>query len=142
MTMEDRLERTLARPRLYAVLLSGFAAFALLVAGIGLFGGLSYSVAQRRREIGVRTALGATPANIVALVMRQGAAITVAGLVVGLGVAAAAGQVLGAYLFGVPPFDPATFGAVAGAIAFVALLACAIPTRRAARIDALTALRR
>jgi predicted permease len=141
-TMEDRLDRSLARPRLYAVLLGGFAAFALLVAGIGLFGGLSYSVAQRQREIGVRTALGATPGDIVRLVLKQGAAITAAGLVVGLGLAAATGQVLGAYLFGVTRLDPATFAAVSGAIVVVALFACVIPARRAARIDALTALRR
>jgi putative ABC transport system permease protein len=141
MTMEARLERTLARPRLYAVLLGGFAAFALLVAGIGLFGGLSYSVAQRRREIGVRTALGATPFNIVGLVMRQGAALTAAGLVMGLGVAAGTGQILRAHLFGMTAFDPATFTGVGAAIAIVALLACAIPAWRAARIDAITALR-
>src|SRR5262249_43319280 len=138
MPMQDRLDRTLARPRLYAVLLGGFAGFALLVAGIGLFGGLSYSVAQRRREIGVRTPLGATPSDIVGLVMRQGAALTAAGLVIGLGVAAGTGQFLGAYLFGVSEFDPATFAGVGAAIAIVALLACAIPAWRAARIDALT----
>src|SRR5262245_19855663 len=134
MTMEDRLDRTLARPRLYAVLLGGFAVFALLVAGIGLFGGLSYGVAQRRREIGVRTALGATPANIVGLVVKQGAALTAAGLVVGLGIAAGSGQILRAYLFGVTQFDPATFAGVGAAIAIVAVLACAIPARRAAKI--------
>jgi putative ABC transport system permease protein len=142
MTMQDRLDRSLARPRLYAVLLGGFAAFALLVAGIGLFGGMAYSVAQRRREIGVRTALGATPGDIIRLVVKQGATITAAGLVIGLGAAALTGQVLSAYLFGVTGFDPSTFAAVAGAIIVVALLACAIPARRAAKIDALTTLKR
>ncbi|HEX7779287.1 MAG TPA: ADOP family duplicated permease, partial [Vicinamibacterales bacterium] len=101
MTMEARVERTLARPRLYATLVSGFAAFAVIVAVIGLFGGLSYSVAQRTREIGVRSALGATPGNILALVLRQGIVLGVAGLAIGLGAAAASGRYLSAHLFGV-----------------------------------------
>jgi putative ABC transport system permease protein len=77
MTMDTRLMTSLARPRLYAVLLGGFAGFALLIAMIGLFGGLSYVVAQRTREFGVRTALRATPRDIMTLVMRQGTILTV-----------------------------------------------------------------
>jgi putative ABC transport system permease protein len=141
MTMETRLLNSLERPRLNAVLLGGFATFALLIAGVGLFGGLSYAVSQRTREIGVRTALGATPRDIIALVVKQGAVMTVVGLSIGLGGAAASVRFLARFLFGVTPFDPATFAVVGVALLFVALIACAIPARRAARIDAITALR-
>jgi hypothetical protein len=141
-TMEARLMQGLARQRLYVLLLDGFAAFALLIAVIGLFGGLSYGVAQRTREIGVRTALGATPRQIMRLVLKQGGAMTLAGLVIGLGAAAATGRYLNAFLFGVAPIDPLTFGIVGAAISVTALVACAIPARRAARIDAIEALRR
>ena len=98
-TMEGRLMATLARPRLYAVLVGGFSSFAVLIAGIGLFGGLSYGVTQRRREIGIRTALGATPRNIVGMVVRQGAAMTVSGLVMGFVVAGWTGRYLSSFLF-------------------------------------------
>jgi putative ABC transport system permease protein len=142
MTMETRLMTSLARPQLYAVLLGGFAAFALVIAAIGLFGGLSYAVAQRTREFGVRTALGATPRGIMGLVLKQGAIMTLAGLVTGLGAAAAIVRYLAQFLFGVTPFDAATFVFVAAALLIVALVACGIPARRAARIDPIEAIRR
>ena len=135
MTMETRLMWSLARPRLYATLIAGFSAFALLIAVIGLFGGLSYGVTQRTREIGVRAALGATPRDIMSLVMKQGAAMTVAGLAIGFGLAAATVRSLSGFLFGVEPFDPMTFFTVGAALLVVAIVACAIPARRAARID-------
>jgi predicted permease len=141
MTMEGRLHRSLARPRLYAMLIDGFSAFALVIAVIGLFGGLSYAVTQRTREIGVRTALGATPLDILSLVMKQGTLLTVAGVVIGLGLAAATGRYFAAALFGVEPLDPATFAIVGTALILTALVACAIPARRAAKIDAIAALR-
>jgi putative ABC transport system permease protein len=141
MTMEARVQRTLARPRLYATLVSGFAAFAVIVALMGMFGGLSYSVAQRTREIGVRTALGATPGHIMMLVFRQGSVLVLAGLAVGLGAAAALGRYLSAHLFGVTSTDVATYAAVGSVLVMVATVACAIPAWRAARIDALQALR-
>jgi predicted permease len=141
MTMDGRVRTSLARPRLYAVLIGGFSSFAVLIAAIGLFGGLSYGVTQRRREIGVRTALGATPLNIISLVLKQGAAMTVAGLAIGLGAAAATVRYIAGFLFGVTPLDPPTFGVVGMALFCVAMVACAIPARRAARIDAITALR-
>jgi predicted permease len=142
MTMETRLMWSLARPRLYALLLGGFSTFALLIAVIGLFGGLSYGVTQRTREIGVRTALGATPRDIMRLVMVQGTAMTVAGLVIGFGVAAATVRYLAAFLFGVAPLDPTTFVTVGASLIVVAIVACAIPARRAARIDPILALKR
>jgi putative ABC transport system permease protein len=141
MTMDARLMRSLARPRLYAVLLGGFAVCAVLIAGIGLFGGLSYSVTQRTREIGVRTALGATPRDIVGLIVKQGSVMTLAGLVLGLGAAAATVRYLATFLFGVTPLDVRTFVGVAIALLVIAMAACAIPARRAARIDAINALR-
>ena len=142
MTMDTWLMTSLARPRLYAVLLGGFAVFALLIAMIGLFGGLSCVVAQRTREFGVRTALGATPRDIMALVMRQGTILTASGLVAGFGIAAGTVRYLAQFLFGVAPLDPATFVVTGAVLTVTALAACAIPARRAARIDAIEALRR
>jgi predicted permease len=141
MTMEDRLMTSLARPRLYAVLLGGFAGLSLLIAGVGLFGVLAYGVAQRRREIGVRAALGATPRALVALVLRQGMLITIAGLAVGLiGAYVAAGWV-GGFLFGVTPGDRVSFAAVPIVLFVVATLAAFVPARRAATVDPLRAMR-
>jgi putative ABC transport system permease protein len=141
MTMEDRVMTTLAKPRLYAVVLVGFGAFALLIAGVGMFGVLSYSVAQRSREIGVRTALGATPASIVALIVRQVAAIWATGIAVGLWLAFAASQSLTEVLYGVNPHDRISFTLVPALLAIVTAIACIVPARRAARVDPLTALR-
>jgi putative ABC transport system permease protein len=142
MTMDARVMRSLSRPRLYAALLGGFGSFALLIAAIGLFGGLAYGVTQRTREIGVRTALGATPRDIVELVLRQGLVMTVCGIAIGFGIAASTGRYLSGFLFGVTPANPATFGVVGVALVLVAGIACAIPARRAAKIDAIQALKR
>jgi putative ABC transport system permease protein len=141
MTMEDRLMSSLARPRTYAVVLGGFALFALAIAAVGLFGVLSYSVAQRTREIGVRTALGARTSDVVALVIKQGTVITAAGLAVGLAAAAVLVQSLSRILYGVQPYDAMTFTAVPAMVAAVAALACVVPAIRATRIDPLRALR-
>ena len=107
--------QTLTRPRLYAALLGGFAVFALAIAGIGLFGGLSYGISQRTREIGVRAALGASPGQIVRLVVVQGLVITVVGLVIGAAAAYASSQYLTSFLFGVTAHDARSFAAVAWA---------------------------
>lgn len=141
MTMEDRVATSLARPRLYAVLLASFGAFALLIAGVGLFGVLAYAVAQRAREIGVRSALGATPRRIVGLVVTQGLVITGAGLAVGLGASFVVVSYLSSFLYGVSVHDPISFIVVPCVLAAVAALACAVPARRAARVDPLRALR-
>jgi putative ABC transport system permease protein len=141
MTMDDRVMTSLARPRTYALLLGGFALFALAIAGVGLFGVLSYSVAQRTREIGVRTALGAQPYDIVRMVFRQGLAIAGAGVGLGLLMSAAAVRALSAFLYGVAAYDPASFIVVPMVLAAVAVVACLVPARRAARIDPLRALR-
>jgi predicted permease len=141
MTMEERLSSSLAQPRLYAVVLSSFASFAVLIAGVGLFGVLSYNVAQRSRELGVRTALGARPAAIVVLVMRQAMGTTSAGLVVGVAAAFGLARYAGTLLFGVSARDPFTFVAVPVLLLAVALVACYVPARRAARVDPLKVLR-
>lgn len=141
LTMEQRVMGSLARPRLYAVVLVGFATFAVVIAGVGLFGVLSYAVAQRSRELGVRAALGARPSQIVALVVRQGLAISTAGLVVGLTVAALASRALAAFLYGVSPRDPWSYALVSALLLVMAVLACAIPARRAARTDPLIVLK-
>jgi putative ABC transport system permease protein len=141
MTMDDRVMTSLARPRTYALLLAGFAAFALAIAGVGLFGVLSYSVAQRTREIGVRTALGAQARDIVRMVFREGLAITALGVVTGLLMSAAAARSLSTFLFGVTAFDATSFLVVPLVLAVVAVAACLVPARRAARVDPLQALR-
>jgi putative ABC transport system permease protein len=141
MTMEDRLMSSLSRPRAYAFVLGGFATFAVAIAAVGLFGVLSYTVAQRSREIGVRTALGAQTVDIVALVLRSGMAITGAGLAAGLAAAALLVESLSKILYGVGPFDPATFMVVPLVLALAAALACVAPVRRAVSIDPIRALR-
>ena len=141
MTMEDRVMTSLARPRLYAAVLVGFAVFALLIAGVGLFGVLSYSVALRTREIGVRTALGAQARDIVWLVLGQAAVIAVIGIAVGLWTSFAGSRYLSAFLYGVDPHDAVSFGAVSALLLVVTIAACLVPARRAARVDPLQALR-
>jgi putative ABC transport system permease protein len=141
MTMDDRLMSSLSRPRAYALVLGAVAVFALAIAGVGLFGVLSYSVAQRAREIGVRSALGAQPTDIMALVLRSGMAITAAGLAAGLAVSALLVGSLSKILYGVSPFDPVTFTVVPLVLALAAALACVAPARRAASIDPIRALR-
>ena len=141
MTMEDRVSASLAKPRLYAVLLGTFAAFALAIAGIGLFGVLSYTVALRAREIGVRAALGAQVHDIVGLVVRQSMAIAVAGVAAGLVASLWLTRALQGYLYGVTPRDAASFAAVGAVLLAVAALASVVPARRAARVDPVKVLR-
>ncbi len=141
MTMEDRVATSLAKPRLYAMLLIGFAVAALAIAGVGLFGVLSYAVAQRAREIGVRTALGAQFADIVMLVLRQAVAVTAVGIVAGMWAAFALTRYVSSFLYGIGRADLVSYASVGAAISAVAAIACVVPARRAARIDPLIALR-
>ncbi len=133
--------RALAKPRLYAVVLAAFACFAAAIAGAGLFGVLSYGVAQRSREIGVRTALGAQKRDIVGLVVRQAAGVAGSGLAAGLMLAAASVRALSAFLYGVSAYDAVTFVVVPIVLAGVALAACVVPAHRAASVDPLQVLR-
>jgi ABC-type antimicrobial peptide transport system permease subunit len=141
LTMDERLLANLAKPRLYAIVLAGFAAFATLIAGVGLFGVLSYTVAQRTREIGVRTALGATRRDIVTLVVRQGAAVAAAGLAVGIVGALMLAGTLTTFLYGVTTHDLISFTAVPVVLLLVAIVACYVPARRAASVNPLLTLR-
>jgi putative ABC transport system permease protein len=141
MSMEDRLLSSLSRPRAYAFIVSVFGASSLAIAVVGLFGVLAYTVAQRSREIGVRTALGARTAHIVLMVLRSAMAITGIGLAAGLAAAALLVESLSTILYGVSPFDPITFAAVPLVLAVASALACVEPARRAARIDPSRALR-
>ena len=140
-SLEARILTGLARPRLYALLVGGFALLALLVASVGLFGVLSYSIAQRRRELAVRSALGATRGDIMRLVFRQGSLVAAAGVVAGLAIAAALTRSMAALLYGVTAYDLTTFVGVPVLLFAVSALACALPARRAARQDPLRALR-
>ena len=141
MTMERRVMESLSRPRLYAFVLAGFAGFALLLAGVGLFGVLSYSVTQRSRELGVRAALGARPRDIVRLVVREGLVITLGGAVAGIWTAVVLAGWLRSFLFGISTYDPVTFVAVPAILLTVAALASFVPARRAAGADPLTVLK-
>ncbi len=141
MTMDARLSLAVAQPRFYAVLVGSFAALALFLAAAGLYGLLSYTVAQRRSEIGIRMALGARRADILGLVVRQGTMLVAAGAVVGLAAAAAASRVLASFLYGVPTDDRLTFVATPLVLAAVALVACWLPARRATRVDPMEVLR-
>lgn len=141
MPLEQRMLTTLARPRLYAVLLAGFAGFALVIAGVGLFGVLSYSVSQRSRELAIRAALGARRLDIFRLVLLQGLAVTLAGLAVGLGASTWLTRQLATQLYGVTPHDTLTFVLVPLVLLLASAVACVVPARRAARLDPLRVLR-
>lgn len=140
-TMDQVFASAISQERFQAILLGLFAALALLLSCVGLYGVISYSVAQRTHEIGVRMALGAQPADVLKLVIRQGMLLTFAGLALGIGVGAIVTRVLSDMLFGVTARDPLTFVGVPLLLLLVAFLACYIPARRATRIDPLTALR-
>jgi hypothetical protein len=127
--------------RFVSTLLSIFAALALVVTLVGVYGVMAYSVAQRRREIGVRVALGATPATVLALVLRQGLVPTAIGIAIGLVGGIALSGAIRAQLYDVTPHDAATAAVVSGIVAVVAFLACAVPGTRAARVDPIAALR-
>ena len=141
MTMEDRLLIGLARPRLYTILLGAFAIGALLVAAVGLFAVLSQTVAQRSREIAVRTALGARPSDIVRFVVAQGLAVSAAGLAIGLVTARVLARSMSSFLYGVAAHDWLTYILVPLVLLAVAALACFLPARRAARMDPVQVLR-
>jgi predicted permease len=140
-TMSDVFDAQLANRTTQLTLIGGFAALALLLASIGLYGVLSYSVARRSSEIGLRMALGAPRASVVGAVVRNALLMTAVGLGLGLAGSFALSRVLAAFLFGVRPSDPATFAAVSAALVLVALLASYVPARKAADIDPATALR-
>jgi predicted permease len=140
-SLENNINRSIAQERFVAMLSGLFGLLALLLAGLGLYGITSYAVARQRSEIGVRIALGAERKHIMALVLGRSLAMTAAGIALGLLVAAAMTRFLGRLLFGVTPFDPATFASVALLFVVVTTLAAFLPARRATTVDPLIALR-
>jgi putative ABC transport system permease protein len=140
-TMEDRVLTGLARPRLYTLLLGGFAIFALVVAGVGLFAVLSQTVAERSREIAVRNALGARASDITRLIAGQGLAIAGAGLIIGAALAMVLARSLSTILYGITPHDRVTFIAVPLVLLCVSIVACLVPARRATKLDPVQVLR-
>ena len=140
-TLQYITDRSLLLERLTALMSSFFGSLVLLLAGVGLFGLMSYAVAQRRREIGIRMALGADRLRVVRDVVRDGLTVTLAGLAVGVVAALVAVRVVRTLLFGVTPQDPLTLAGAAASLIAIAILACAVPASRAARVDPVIALR-
>ena len=141
MTMDQRVAASLSRPRTYAVLLGGFAAFALLIAGAGLFGVLSHSVTQRSRELAVRSALGASRGAVVGVVLRQMALAMVGGVAIGLLAALALSTTFAPFVYGVSTRDWISFAAGPALLLVAAILACVVPARRVANTDPVQVLR-
>ena len=140
-TMKQLISDSVSERRFTLVLLGVFAGIALSMAGIGIYGVISYSVSQRTREIGIRVALGAQTGDVLRLVIRQGMTLVVSGVAIGLAASFGLTRLMEKLLFGVTARDPATFTAVASILTFIALLACYIPARRAAKVDPMVALR-
>jgi predicted lysophospholipase L1 biosynthesis ABC-type transport system permease subunit len=140
-TMEEVVERSTASSRFYLLLLASFATAALALAAVGVYGVMSYSVARRRGEIGIRMALGARPRDVLRLVMGESLAVAAAGAAAGLVGALALARLMTGLLYQVAPADPATFAAVCALLTMVALAAAWLPARRATRVDPLSALR-
>jgi putative ABC transport system permease protein len=139
-TMDDEVMNSLGTRRVSMQLFAVFAIAALLLAAIGIYGVMAYSVTQRTQEIGIRMALGAQKSHVLALVIRQGMTLTVIGVVVGLAGAFALTRLMANLLFGVAATDPLTFVVIPLLLLFVALVACYLPARRAARLDPTVAL--
>jgi putative ABC transport system permease protein len=140
-TMEHALSQSLANRRIYLSLLSSFATIALLIAAAGIYGLISYSVARRTQEMGIRVALGATVWQILALVLRNGMLLTVIGIVIGIAGSLELTKLLSGLLYGITATDPSTFFGTALLFLGVALVATYIPARRAASIDPTVAIR-
>jgi predicted permease len=140
-TMDQRVAGSLGRRRFSMLMLGGFAALAMLLAVIGLYGVISYSVTQRTHELGIRMALGASPTDVLKLIVRQGMVLTLVGIALGLGGALALTRLMSSLLYGVTSTDPITFCLVTLLLTAVALAAQLIPARRAARVDPVNALR-
>jgi putative ABC transport system permease protein len=140
-TLEDLVSERTGQRRLAVVLLGFFAAIALALAGVGIYGVMSYAVAQRTQEIGIRMALGAHRRDVLSMVLRHGLGLAVAGVALGLLAALGLARLIASLLFGVSAADPPTFSLVPLILIGVALLACYLPARRATLVDPLVALR-
>jgi len=141
LSMDATIERSYWQQALYGKMFAAFAAIALALAAVGVYGVISYAVSQRTQEIGVRVALGAQHADVLRLVLRDGALLGGIGIAIGLVGALGVTRFLRNMLFGISPFDPVSFAAVSLMLAGIALFASYVPARRAARVDPVEALR-
>ena len=139
--MGELLDRSVGRQRFAVLLMEIFAGLAMLLAAVGLYGVISYGVARRTREIGIRMALGAGPRDVLAAVVGRGMKLTLVGIAVGLCGSLALTRLLSGMLYGVTATDPAVYALVSLLLAAVALLACYVPARRATKVDPMVALR-
>jgi putative ABC transport system permease protein len=140
-TMDQLVSNSVAQPRLNLSLLVAFAALALALAAVGVYGVMAFAVTERRQEFGIRVALGASPADVLKQVILEGGRLAALGLALGIIAALALTRLMTSLLYGVKPSDPLTLGLAAALLAFVALAACYIPARRATRVDPIVALR-
>jgi putative ABC transport system permease protein len=140
-TMDEYLAVDLGRARFQAILLGLFAAMALILTAVGLYGVMSQAVAQRTHEIGVRMAMGATRQSVLAMVLGRGTTLTVIGTVIGIGGALALARLIESLLYQIPPRDPATYVSVSVILGLVAIAASYVPAQRAAKVDPMVALR-
>jgi putative ABC transport system permease protein len=141
LALDDRIDTLLARPRFNAAVAGAFALAALALAAIGVYGVLSFSVSARSRELGVRVALGADRRRVIALVLREGLGLALAGIAAGLVVSMASGVLIRGLLVGVSPTDPRLLALGSGVMLAVAVLAALVPARRASRVDPMIVLR-
>jgi putative ABC transport system permease protein len=139
--MDELLSEAQARPRFLTLLLTLFAGVALVLAAVGIYGVISYSVAQRTSEFGIRIAMGARPSDVIGMVLGQGLMLGAIGVVLGAAGAFALTRLIRGLLFGISSFDPLTFAVMAVVLAAVTLVACWLPARRATRVDPMVALR-
>jgi putative ABC transport system permease protein len=140
-TLSTLVDDSMTQPRFSMLLLTAFGALALILASIGIYGVISYSVAQRTQEIGIRLALGAQPRNVFRMILGHGARLAGLGVLIGFLAAFGVTRLMTSLLFGIRPTDPLTLVAVPALLMAVALLACYLPARRATRVDPMVALR-
>jgi putative ABC transport system permease protein len=139
--MSEVVSDSVSDPRFNLLVFGAFAGLALVLATVGIYGVISYSVTQRTREMGIRIAIGASPREVVLMVVKQGAMLGLIGIAIGLAAAFALTRMVSSLLFGVTATDPFTFGCVATLLMTVALLASLLPARRASKVDPIVALR-
>jgi putative ABC transport system permease protein len=140
-TMDDLMARSVSSQRFYMLLLALFALLGLILAAVGIYGVMSYAVAERTNELGIRLALGASPRDVLRLMLKHGLQLATIGLGIGLAGAFGLTRVMKGFLFGISATDPLTFASIALLLLAVASLACYLPARRATKVDPLVALR-